>query len=396
MRLLIENQLSSTDGSPVFRALLSLALSVLGVSFLGVLTTVYFKSYFGSTAASDIYLGAVQATNNIGAFLGSLIGFWPIRRFGYAKTVLWTSLGMGFSMALMALFQMPSLWVFCRLFQGVGHSIFFVLTESWLLTWAFEKTRGIAMSYYMVVLYAFQVISIKSFSLAHEHLFFALYTGAFLCFLSPWPIFLSKLSCKAAISKEQASVHSSFSLFKNSIAGVVVSLLGGFFQAGSTTSMLTAAIDLHLSPETIGSFTIAGGALLQWPVGYLADKYGNTQTLKILALTLLAISSLLYLLIDRGQTAIGLSCFFLGGVSFSFYTVGLKVTAEILPKASFVPACGLLLAGYYMGAIISPLIGAVALISGPKALFAMYGGIAILAYILLASGKLRFQNRAAV
>jgi MFS family permease len=133
---------------------------------------------------------------------------------------------------------------------------------------------------------------------------------------------------------------------------------------------------------TFMTVLIAGGVLLQIPLGRLSDIF-DRRTIIIAVCGALALLSLVMLAVENGTWLFLLSTLLFGGISFSIYPLCLAHTNDHVAKADLVAASGGLILLNSIGSILGPLIASAGMAAmGPKGLFAFSGvaGIAAAAF----------------
>jgi MFS family permease len=108
------------------------------------------------------------------------------------------------------------------------------------------------------------------------------------------------------------------------------------------------------------STLMAGGIVLQFAVGWLADRVDRARLLAALGVALAATTVLLGVLVHRGGLAT-VAAFVLGGVVLGFYAVGLALLGEQTPPGHLALANAAFLMAYELGAVAGPLAGGAAM-----------------------------------
>ena len=102
---------------------------------------------------------------------------------------------------------------------------------------------------------------------------------------------------------------------------------------------------------------IVGGAIFQWPVGYLSDKIGRRKITIVTAALSATISFLIVLIIDDlNLSGLIITGLFWGGLTFPLYAVTVAHANDNANPNEFVMVSSSLLLMYGIGAIIGPII----------------------------------------
>ncbi len=136
---------------------------------------------------------------------------------------------------------------------------------------------------------------------------------------------------------------------------------------------------------------VLGGALAQYPVGWLADKYDRRWVLIWLSGAAIAGSAVTMAAQDYGTQAVMISAFVFGLTTFPIYSVAAAHAHDFATRAQRVELSAALMFFYVLGAIAAPY-GASLLIDafGLPAMFAM---IAVAHLVLVIFGLTRMRAR---
>lgn len=155
--------------------------------------------------------------------------------------------------------------------------------------------------------------------------------------------------------------------------------------------------EVGLRPDQIGYFLAAfvlGGALAQFPVGWLADKYDRRHVLIGLSGAAMLSCGVTVLSADLGITAIFLAALVFGLTTFPIFSVSSAHAFDFAQDKEQVELAAALMLFFAIGAIFSPLISS-ALIAqiGPGALFA-FVALGHLALIIFGLARMRVRPTA--
>ncbi len=154
---------------------------------------------------------------------------------------------------------------------------------------------------------------------------------------------------------------------------------------GQEVGLATDAIALFLAAFVLG------GALAQYPVGWLADRFDRRHVLIWLSVASIAASILTSSAPSFGTAAVFVSTVVFGATTFPIYSVSAAHAHDFANDDQRVELSAALMFFYALGAIASPLIAS-ALIDafGPRSFFAY---VAAAHFLLIVFGVVRMRAR---
>lgn len=364
-----------------YSPLLSLALLMLGAGFMMTFTSLRLDI----EGYSPSVIGYVQAAYFGGFFAGALIIETLLKRVKHIRSfAIFASLATAL-MCLQGIWVEPLFWTAIRFLSGLSIAALYVVIESWLLTTTPQAKRGTILSFYMIALYSSQTLSqffLKFVSISSMEAFLI---TALLSALSIIPV-----SFTNAISPHvgNGSRVSLLRILKLSPLGFIGCIFSGLVLSSIYSFAPTYAQDTFISVPLLVGSTIAGGFLLQWPIGHLSDLFDRRKVLVILSFTTLL--PCLGIIFTRGhEIPIYILSFFLGGLTFTINPISVTQVCDRFHPDHITSLTGILLVAYSIGAICGPLIapffieqlypfglyiyiGSVCLILGLLGLFALW------------------------
>lgn len=355
--------------------LLAIFMMMAGNGVMSTLVSVRLES--AGTRAGII--GMVATAYFVGLTIGSLRVAPLIRRVGHIRTFTAAVSLLSASTLSYAVVQNPGLWSVLRFVDGLCVAAVFICLESWLNERAEPKTRGSILAAYMIALYAGQ-------SLAQFLLNFGGFAAApflvssLLVSLSVLPIALTRLEEPVVTQQSPLSARD---LYRASPLGVVGCgmtglMLGAFYGLGAVYAR-RQGMEI---PETalFMSVVIAGGVALQWPVGWLSDRFDRRTVIVATLAGTTAVCSVMASNVEQGTALLMLGAVF-GGLSFALYPLCVAHTNDHLSAQQRVSASGGLILTYSIGAAAGPAAGAgLMMAAGPGGLFWFIGGCAVLTF----------------
>ncbi len=366
---------------PVLALFASMTILLLGGGLMGTLLSVRL-----SFEAIDPQIkGVVLSAYYIGLVAGSLLADRIIRSVGHIRAFAVFASVCAAAVLLQGLYVLPLSWLLLRVVIGFASAGTYMVVESWLNAHAGAEHRGRVFSIYQVVSY--MALGAGQFLLylgdpAGAELF--MIVGA-LYALGLIPVALSRLG-----NPPEPTTHTPMALrrtlARSPLAAwtcIASGLMGGAIYT------LTPAVGLRWGLEVGGvSFMMAslilGGVLLQWPIGYLSDRYGRRGLIVAVALATAVVSALLAIVAqDMPFPVLLVTVMAFGGLSFTFYPLAVSQANDAMgPSGDFVAVAAALLFLWGTSAAAGPVVaGAMISVLGAPGLFFWMGGIALVTAI---------------
>ncbi len=360
MRLLI-------SFAALFLSVLLLQLSTGGVGPLDVLSGLS----LGFTTAQIGILGSAH-------FVGFFIGCWWAPRLmgnvGHSRAfAAFTAAGAIGLLAHMLVID-PYAWAAMRVASGICIAGCYTVIEAWLQDKVTNETRGRTMGAYRVVDMTGSLAAQLIIGVLTPASYVSYNLLAILCCAALLPLTLT--TSKQPETPDAPRLRPRLALARSplAVAAVVVAAISSasFRMVGPIYGQ-----DVGLTAGQIGTFLAAfvlGGALAQFPVGWLADKFDRRWVLIWLSAAAIASSAITVALQDLGPTMV-LSCAFLFGLTtFPIFSVAAAHAHDFAESHERVELSAALMFWFATGAIAAPwtssqLIG----LYGPQAMFTMIG-----------------------
>ncbi|MGV6397933.1 MFS transporter [Pseudomonas caspiana] len=276
----------------VLASVLSVGLA-LGVSM--PLVSLRLESWgYGSFA-----IGVMAAMPAIGVLLGASLASGLAARFGTAALMRYCLWAGALSVGLLALLPYYSVWLILRLMLGVILTIVFILGESWINQLVVEKWRGRLVALYGSTYALCQLagpLLLGALGTEHDTGF---WVGVGLLVCSPF-LLLARSGAPSADACRVTFIDLvGFCRSMPAIAWAVA--LFAAFEALILTLLPIYCLRQGFTPEValaMISTVVVGDALLQLPIGALADKVSRRTLFSSCAMALMVSSLLVPLLVD--------------------------------------------------------------------------------------------------
>ena len=285
----------------------------------------------------------------------------------------------------------PYSWVAFRIMSGFCVAGCFTIIESWLQAKVTNKNRGRAMGVYRVVDIGGSFGAQLLIGVLEPGSYVSYNLLAILCCAALIPLTLTRVQEPA--TPDAPRLHPILAWQRSPLAAV------GAVVAGLTTSAFRMVgpiygVEVGLSIDQIALFLAAfvlGGALAQFPAGWLADKYDRRWVLILLSGLAIAASAVMVALSEGGTGAVMLSAGIFGFMTFPIFSVSAAHAHDFASSTERVELTAALLFLYALGAIASPFTAS-ALIDafGPPAMFYF---ISVAHAALIVFGLFRMRKR---
>jgi len=329
-------------------------------------------------------------------FLGFFIGCWWAPRLmgsvGHSRAfAAFTATG---AIGLLGHYLVidPYAWAVMRVASGLCVAGCYTVVEAWLQAKVNNETRGRAMGVYRVVdmtgsLAAQMVISVLAPASYVSYNLLAL-----ICCAALLPLTLTKASQPETPDTPRLRPMLAVTRSPLAAAGVVVAALSSasFRMVGPVYGQ-----EVGLATTQIAWFLAAfvlGGALAQYPVGWLADKFDRRWVLIWMSIAAVISCVATGMLTDLSTTGIMLNAGIFGLTTFPIYSISAAHAHDFAESHERVELSAALMFWFATGAIAAPLMASWLMEAyGPPALFAMIGvGHAV----LIVFGLTRMRARA--
>jgi MFS family permease len=281
-------------------------------------------------------------------------------------------------------------WVWAALRLGIGFFIcgLYTVIESWLNDQASEDNRGQILSIYtFLVLISIAVGQqlINASPVVSSTPFMIL---AAIVALSVIPVGMTRKLAPAPIESTRSRIRLLLSRSPLAVTGALLSgaVTGAFWTLGAVFARRT--LDTLAETTLFMSAAIIGGALLQYPFGWLSDRFGRKNVMLLLAI-LAAVSSASVALAPSNLLLL-CAIFFFGATTMPIYAMSLATAADNSLRHEFVEIGTSVLLLNALGAVFAPLVlGQLMEVGEPSWLFWGCSGLSLLAalFMLLKRGQ---------
>ncbi|WP_375230785.1 MFS transporter [Roseobacter sp. S98] len=351
-------------------------------------------------ALSGITLGFTrQEIGLLGSahFLGFFIGCWWAPRLmggvGHSRAfAAFTAAGAIGLMSHMVVVD-PIAWAVMRVASGLCVAGCYTVVEAWLQAKVTNETRGRTMGVYRVVDMTGSFAAQMVISVLEPASYVSYNLLAIVCCAALLPLTLTRVPQPETPSSPRLRPGLAYHRSPLAAAAVLVAALSSasFRMVGPLYGE-----EVGLSTPQIAWFLSAfvlGGALAQYPMGWLADKYDRRYVLVWLSIAAVGSSAVTIFSAGLGTTGIMLTAGLFGLTTFPIYSVAAAHAHDFADDSERVELSAALMFWYAMGAIAAPWFASLLIDAfGPAALFVM---IALGHILLVVFGLARMRARPA-
>ena len=325
-----------------------------------------------------IATGTMMSSYFVGFFIGATVVPKLVTKVGHIRVFAAFASMASLSSLIHIVFVDPYVWILARFLTGFSMIGIFIIVESWLNDRANNKTRGKVLSLYMLITYVGMALGNFLLNVSNPRYYEPFILISLLFSIALIPILLTRR--KPPKFKKNTSIKIK-ELFKISPFGSISMFCTGFILAPIFSLLSVYAITMKLGIfET--SLLLVGvmlaGAVFQWPIGYISDKYdrrkiiiGSSVAGVIFSLLVIFVSgagnsfpnlfiestvSFNYFSTTVEKTKLFILIILLAGVTLPLFSLNLALVNDYISKEKFVAAGGGLNIIFGLGAMSGPVI----------------------------------------
>ena len=360
-----------------------------------------------------IATGIMMSAYFVGFFIGATVVPRLVTKVGHIRVFAAFASMASLSSLVHVVFVDPYVWIFARFLTGFSMIGIFIIVESWLNDRANNKTRGKVLSLYMLVTYVGMALGNLLLNVSDPRYYEPFILISLLFSIALIPILLTKRKPPKFRKNSAIKIKE---LFKISPFGTVSMFCTGFIFAPIFSLLSVYAVTMKLGIfET--SLLLVGvmlaGALFQWPIGSLSDKYdrrkiiiGSSLAAIIFSLSAIFVSgignslpnlfiestvSFNYFSTTMDKTRLFIFIILLAGVTLPLFSLNLALVNDYIPKEKFVAAGSGLNILFGLGAMAGPIMCSILMhFLGPNGFFVH---LLIFLFAIIVFGFYRLSQR---
>jgi MFS family permease len=309
----------------------------------------------GIEGFSTFATGVMMSGYFIGMFLGSMLTPILVNRVGHIRVFSALASLASISILFHGVYIDPWIWMAMRVITGICFAGFYVVTESWLNDRASNETRGKLLSVYMLIVTGSMGGGQFLLNLAQPEAIDLFILISVIISFGLIPILLTARPAPNFSTSSKMSVvdlyrASPLAVIGNGLTGMAQGTLiglGAIYAAQALTDL--KAISWFMACIMIGSL------VMQWPVGYVSDRFGRRAMMAALSIVAI-VSCVLAPLTPRDSIWFYVVVTLLGGAAMPIYSVCIAYANDRLEPHQIVAASGSLVMVAGMGAMIGPIV----------------------------------------
>jgi MFS family permease len=366
--------------------LLSTAFLLMGVGLLHTHIALQGRAVGFSVAMIGVLTSAYYA--------GFLIGTYTIprliHRIGHIRSFAFCAALLTLVVLIQALDPAYAVWLVLRVLQGMMLVGLYAIIESWLNAAAAPRHRSSVFAIYMMVNLGASAAAQQFLRIRGEGFVLFCVVAILFCIAS-LPVVASRQPQPQLRSIPKVQVRRLFRLAPTALVSALLSglALGAFW---GLLPLYAAARGLGVGGiGTYMSVAIAGGVVLQWPLGRFSDRIDRRLALSLIS-AIAALAALVNLLLPNvGGAAAMVVIFVFGGMSFTSYPIAVAHLVDYVDRDELLAASSTVLLLNGVGSAVGPLVaGALMNLLQPQWLFVWF---AVLDVMIAGYAFYRFIHR---
>jgi len=325
---------------------------------------------------STLSIGLMGATYFLGFTYGCWKGSVLIRGVGHARVFAAMTAIASAAPLLHGLWVNPWIWSSLRFVSGFCFAVLYIVIESWLNERSTNENRGSVFSAYIL-------INMTVLGVGQQMLLFydPLHLGLFaltsvLVSLAAVPVALSKAENPPSVEETKLDFRY---LYHISTVGMLGSLgcglANGSFWALAPVFVVAVSGDISLTANFMTA-VVFGGAIGQWPLGWLSDRMDRRMVLGAISFAGVIIGAIMWQMASAiSHLGLIILAAFWGAMSFPVYSISVAHANDRADAGSFVMVSAGLLLMYGIGAIIGPFLASAMMTYGSAAYLFLFTGI---------------------
>jgi MFS family permease len=319
---------------------------------------------------STLVTGAVMTGYYVGFVIGSVAAPKLVRRVGHIRVFAALTAAAAATILVQSILVGPFAWAALRAVSGVCFAGIYVVAESWLNDRAEQRSRGVLLASYMVVIYVGLGAGQLLLNLADPRSQVLFILIGVLISLAVVPMALTAQRAPDFALPRRVS-------FRELIAISPLGAVGAVFSGATAATLFSMgpvyAASSGLDTAAVATFMAASilpAIALQLPLGRLSDHVDRRSVLIGISVSA-AIAAAVALQLGADSPVFFVAVAAYGGLSLTIYAVCLAHVNDHLQPAQMVAASATVLLANGLGSVLGPLVVSGAMeIAGPRAFFA--------------------------
>ncbi len=340
--------------APVAALLLGVAFLVMGNGLQGTLLPV--RAQIEIFSILDI--GILGSSYFVGFAIGCLKGSRLIHRAGHIRVFTAMAAIASAAALIHALVVLPIVWWPLRMISGFCIAVLYIVIESWLNERSTNESRGLVMSLYTAINLGVLTLGQLMVTLYDPATFPLFALASILVSLAAVPVALTAAPAPAPLQIPRLRIAYLYRLSPVGFLGCcAVGAANGSYWALGPVFAQQSGLDIA-GIAFFMSATAIGGALGQWPFGWLSDKMDRRKIIAAICIAACIAAIAMALFNGRWPQSILYFALLFGLLALPLYALCVAHMNDFVSADGFVEASSGLLLVYSAGAVCGPLIAA--------------------------------------
>lgn len=302
----------------------------------------------------DDQIGLLMSCYFAGFLGGSMLAPGLIQKVGHIRIFAALSAIASVTILVHAIYVEPWAWAIMRLLTGFAFSCIYVVSESWLNKAATNDTRGQILSIYMIIFLGGICAGQFLLNVASPSGFTLFILISVMVSVAAVPILLTVIATPEIEETHRVTISHLWHRTPMGVIGIVLSQWCASVVFGMGAVYATR---LGMSVKEVAYFMaamMAGGMVLQWPLGKLSDMIDRRWVMG--ASSIIALIAAVF---ASHETSASTNLYFLsfvfGGFCLSLYPLVAALTNDHLRPNEIVPASGTMVLIAGLSSITGPI-----------------------------------------
>lgn len=301
---------------------------------------------------SPLLIGVIQAMYYAGFMIGALKSESMIARIRHIRAFSFFASIATMCVLASGIVDHAVAWMIVRFILGICIASLYVVIESWLLIIGPVENRGVILGLYMIALYLAQSLSQFIMNFIDIESMMPFVIAGFFAASSILPVTFTRSSIPKLVSQ---SGRGYWKFMMVAPMGTIGAFISGIILGTIYTFTPVYAQTTNISIALVMAITIAGGFLLQYPIGHLSDII--SRRFVALGVCVMTIVCAFGIILSTGnEMAVLIWSFFLGGFTFTIYPISITQVADRSSPDEITTITGVMLFAYSCGAVVGPLV----------------------------------------
>ena len=302
---------------------------------------------------SAVHTGYVVAAAPLGLICASPLIGSMVNRFGLLGTMMLGGLVVALTLAVMPSVFGVVPWFICRLVAGMGIAAIWILSETWVNALATDENRGRIIAGFMITMTTGFGLGPIMITFIGVDSWLPFYLAAGILIASLVPLLLAR---DVAPTLPQSEGWSFGQALRGAPLLMVIALFAGVTDATQMSFYPIYAVREGFDADTalyMLTAIVLGSLLVQFPIGFFADKFGRNGLLAVFLLLTIVFGGMVPFVLHNPLIIWPVLALW-GGVAFGLYTLCIIVLGDRFDAATLAGANAALVAMYELGGIGGP------------------------------------------